>query len=209
MWGQGMLEKEIVLRFTWESVVRVLCLSPLGAILCWLLLYLPWGSANAPAWVQAVGSIAAIFAAWVIPYLHELARARKQKKDLLASVGWLAFRVKNSFDHMADVIDKSKPGARDGWLFFSQPISWVIHRDAAREFSVTSFTSDEIALLLSLRSITEFGVLCAETLETWDFDDSPHLAHDFPHNKGIEFHRPQIEWVLGRLLPDSAPVPHK
>jgi hypothetical protein len=170
---------------------------------------LPWGSANAPAWVQAVGSIAAIIAAWLIPYQHEQMRVRKQKEDLLASVGWLAFRVKNSFDHMEDVIGRSEPGARDRWLFLSQPISWIIHRDAAREFPLAGFTSDEIAFLLSLRSITEFGVSCAETLKTWDFHSSPHLAHDFPYNEGIVFHRSQIDWVLRNLLPDSASVPHK
>lgn len=201
-----MLEREIVLRFTLASVVRVLCLSPAVVILFWLLLYLPWGSANAPAWVQAVGSIAAIIAAWLIPYKHEQMRARKQKEDLLASVGWLALRVKNSFDSMANVIGRSESYARDRWLFTSQPKSWVIHRDAAREFPLMGFTSDEIALLLSLRAVTEFGVSCAETLRTWDFDDSPHLDRDFPHNKGIEFHRPQIEWVLSHLLPD---VPHQ
>ena len=208
-WGHGMLEKEIIIRFTWASVVRVLCLSPVVVIPICLLFYLPWGSVNAPAWVQAVGSITAIFAAWVIPYLHEQIRARKQKKDLLASVGWLALRVKNSFDHMASAIARSEAVDRDGWLFSSQPISWMVHRDAAREFSLTGFTSDEIALLLSLRSITEFGVVCAETLRTWDFDDSPHLDQDFPHNKGIVFHRPQINWVLSRLMPDFTPAPHK
>ncbi|KZN16193.1 MULTISPECIES: hypothetical protein [Pseudomonas] len=201
-----MLEREIVIRFTWASVVRALCLSPAVVIPLCLLLYLPWGSANAPAWVQAVGSIAAIIAAWLIPYQHEQMRARKQKEDLLASVAWLAFRVKNSFDHMAGVIDRSEPDDRNRWLFLSQPNSWVIHRDAAREFPLTGFTSDEIALLLSLRSITEFGVSCAETLRTWDFDHSPHLAHDFPHNEGIVFHRPQIDWVLRQLSRD---VPHQ
>jgi len=201
-----MLEREIVIRFTWASVVRVLCLSPAVVVPICLLLYLPWGSENAPAWVQAVGSIAAIIAAWLIPYQHEQMRARKQKEDLLTSVAWLALRVKNSFDHMADVIGRSESDARDRWLFLSQPNKWAIHRDAAREFRLTGFTSDEIAWLLSLRSITEFGVSCAKTLRTWDFDERPHLAHDFPHNDGIIFHRSEIDWVLLQLPLD---VPHQ
>lgn len=179
-------------------------MSPAVVVPFCLLLYVPWGSANTPAWVQAVGSIAAIIAAGLIPYQHEQVRTRKQKEDLLASVAWLALRVKNSFDHMADVIGRSESRARDNWLFLAQPNNWVIHRDAAREFPLTGFTRDEIALLLSLRSITEFGASCAETLRAWDFDDSPHLAHDFPHNEGIVFHRPQIDWVL-RNLSRNAP----
>lgn len=201
-----MLEREIVIRFTWASVVKVLFFSPVVVAPICLLLYLPWGSEKAPAWVQAVGSIAAIIAAWLIPYKHEQMRARKQKEDLRTSVAWLALRVKNSFDHMAGVIRKSEPEERDRWLFLSQPNSWVIHRDAAREFPLTAFTRDEIALLLALRSITEFGLMCAEALRSWDFDDSPHLAHAFPHNGGVVFHGSQIEWVVSNLSLDA---PHK
>ena len=190
---------EIVIRFNWVTVVKVLFISPAVVVPICLLLYLPWDSPNAPAWVQAVGSIAAIIAAWLIPYQHEQMRVRKQKEDLLASVAWLALRVKNSFDHMAGVIQRSEPEARDGWLFLSEPSDWVIHRDAAREFPLVGFTRDEISWLLSLRSVTEFGLLCAETLKAWDFEDSPDLAQDFPHNDGIVFHRPQIDWVLGQL----------
>src|SRR5471032_776952 len=98
-WEQGMLEREIIIRFTGISVVKALFLSPIVVVPVCLLLYLPWDSPNAPAWVQAVGSIAAIIAAWLIPYQHEQMRIRKQKEDLIASVAWLALRVKNSFDH--------------------------------------------------------------------------------------------------------------
>lgn len=203
-WEQGMLGTEIVIRFRWVSVAKVLLFSPAVAVPICLLFYLPWESANAPAWVQAIGSIAAIIAAWLIPYQHEKMRVRKQKEDLLASVAWLALRVKNSFDHMVGVIQKSEPKARDRWLFLSQPSDWAIHRDAAREFPLVGFTRDEISWLLCIRSVTEFGLLCAEDLRTWDFDNRPDLTQDFPHNDGITFHGSQITWALGQL-PLGAP----
>lgn len=91
-WEQGMLGTKIVIRLTWVSVAKVLFLSPAVALPIYLLFYLPWDSPNASAWVQAIGYIAAIIAAiiaaWLIPYQHEKMRVRKQKEDLLASVGW-------------------------------------------------------------------------------------------------------------------------
>ncbi|WP_055135005.1 hypothetical protein [Pseudomonas corrugata] len=194
-----MLQKEIVIRFTGAGVLRFLFLSPVVLIPSYLVFSLPWESSNAPAWVQAVGSIAAIIAAWMIPHRHEQMRIRKQKEDLLASVSWLALRVKNSFEHMAGVIGESKAGPRDRWLFLSGPLCWTVDRNAAQEFPITGFTHDEISWLLSLRAITEFGTSCAEALARWDFAAAPDLSKDFPYYEGIEFHRPHIEWVLKQL----------
>lgn len=112
--------------------------------------------------------------------------------------------MKNSFDHMVGVIQKSEPKARDRWLFLSQPSDWAIHRDAAREFPLVGFTRDEISWFLCIRSVTEFGLLCAEDLRTWDFDNRPDLTQDFPHNDGIAFHGSQINWAFGQL-PLGAP----
>jgi hypothetical protein len=190
-------------------VLTYFLLYPVLLVLAGLMFLVPWSSSNTPAWVQAIGSIAAILAAWQIPYQHERLRAKQQKEDLLASVSWLALRVKNSFDHMADVINKSDVDARDRWVFLASPLDWAIHRDAAREFPLTGFTYDEISWLLSLRAITEFGVLCANSLRDWNFEARPNLDKDFPYNDGIEFHRPQIEWVLKqlplRVSPKSSP----
>jgi len=194
-----MLRGKITISFSWLTVMKVFFFHPLLWFRLYLFFFLPWSSPNAPAWVQAVGSIAAIVAAWLIPYQHEQIRIRKQKEDLLASVAWLALRVKNSFDHMKEVIHRSEPRARDRWLFLSQPIDWAIHRDAAREFPLTGFTRDEISWLLALRSVTEFGLICAESLRVWDFDDNPNLAENFPHNEGIEYHLHQIQWVVREI----------
>lgn len=191
-----MLQREFVIKSSRPAVLKLFLFSPALLLTGSLLFYVPWSSPNAPAWVQAVGSIAAIIAAWLIPYQLERARARKQKAELLASVGWLALRVKNSFDHMASVVKQSDPAALRRWLFLSSPFEWSIHRDAAREFPLAGFTRDEISWLLSLRSITEFGLTCSEALRTWDFEIDPNLARNFPLNDGIKFHQPHIEWVM-------------
>lgn len=191
-----MLQTEFVTKSSRPAVLKLFLFSPALLLIGSLLFYVPWSSPNAPAWVQAVGSIAAIIAAWLIPYQLERARARKQKAELVASVGWLALRVKNSFDHMASVVKQSDPAALRRWLFLSSPLDWSIHRDAAREFPLTGFTRDEISWLLSLRSITEFGLTCSETLSAWDFETDPNLAENFPLNDEIKFHHPQIEWVM-------------
>jgi len=191
-----MLQREFVIKSSRPAVLKLFLFSPALLLIGSLLFYVPWSSPNAPAWVQAVGSIAAIIAAWLIPYQLERARARKQKAELVASVGWLALRVKNCFDHMASVVKQSDPAALRRWLFLSSPLEWSIHRNAAREFPLAGFTRDEISWLLSLRSITEFGLTCSETLSAWDFETDPNLAENFPLKDGIKFHHPHIEWVM-------------
>lgn len=60
-----MFSKEFVIRFTLADIVKLLLLSPIAVLLFYGVISLPWGSANAPAWVQALGSIGAILvAAW-------------------------------------------------------------------------------------------------------------------------------------------------
>lgn len=200
-----MLQRKRLIESTHAGMLKFIVLFPVLLLLAGWLYCLPWASPNAPAWVQAVGSIGAILAAWQIPYQHERLRVKRQKADLLASVSWLALRVKNSFDHMAGVINKSDVEARNRWLFLAAPLDWKIHRDAAREFPLSGFTHDEISWLLSLRSATEFGALCGEALSSWDFEARPDLEENFPYHDGIEFHRPQVDWVLKQLTHRVSP----
>jgi len=89
-----MLQREFFIKSSSPSGLKVLLFLPAMLLAASLLFYMPWSSPNAPAWVKAVGSIVAIFPAWLIPHQLERARLRKQKSELLASVGWLALRVK-------------------------------------------------------------------------------------------------------------------
>lgn len=61
-----MFDREFHIRFTLADVGKALCFSPVLLVLVYLVICLPWGSKDAPSWVQAVGSIGAILAAiWI------------------------------------------------------------------------------------------------------------------------------------------------
>lgn len=60
----------------------LLLASPLTAVLVWWAFSWPWGSANAPAWVQAVGSIAAILASvWIANAKDERDEKRRRLEE--------------------------------------------------------------------------------------------------------------------------------
>lgn len=74
-----MLDKEFHIRFTLSDVGKALCFSPVVVVLLYLLICLPWGSNNAAAWVQAVGSVLAILVAIYISHQERL-RLEKERK---------------------------------------------------------------------------------------------------------------------------------
>jgi hypothetical protein len=80
-----------------------LLLSPLGILLAFGVYKLPWSDSNAPAWVQAVGSIAAIFAAiWIANIqerqreAQEKARARQDAEKIASLASFIGARVLNA-----------------------------------------------------------------------------------------------------------------
>lgn len=81
-----MLDKEICIRLKPGDWVKRTWFWPAMAIilfaLTWVLIYAPWSSDGAPAWVQAVGSVAAIFVAIAIASAQR--RADRLKAQQLA-----------------------------------------------------------------------------------------------------------------------------
>lgn len=75
-----MLGREFHIRFTLSDLGKALCFSPVLIVLIYLLICLPWSSANAPAWVQALGSVGAILIAWFIGQ-QQLERERQRTQD--------------------------------------------------------------------------------------------------------------------------------
>ena len=75
---KGILDRVVTVTFTWRTAVLVGLLSPATVVLLWIL---PWDSASAPAWVQAIGSIAAIAAAVMIANHQHVVAERKLKED--------------------------------------------------------------------------------------------------------------------------------
>lgn len=198
-----MLPDEIPIKFTLRP--KQLLVTPIAVLLVFWFFHLPWGEESAPAWVQAIGSIAAIFAAWMIPFLHEQARIKRESAELFESAGWLAFRVSNSLEHMADVIRcaeiEANPAAVvDRWRFLGQRNGWLLDVKAADDFPIGKFTGSDISYLLGIRGAAAFGLECAEVLDRWDFEQARAQGKEFPLRDRMVFHKSQIDWVLSNTL---------
>ncbi|MHB0842923.1 hypothetical protein ACYCGP_08785 [Stutzerimonas nitrititolerans] len=73
------MQKGLRVSFTLQpkTLLIGLFLSPLMVLLIYSILLLPWSSPNAPAWVQAIGSISAILVAIAVPAFQR----RQDQKD--------------------------------------------------------------------------------------------------------------------------------
>ncbi len=61
-----MFDREFHIHFTLADIGKALCFSPIVVGLVYTVVCMPWSSDAAPAWVQAIGSIAAVGAAiWI------------------------------------------------------------------------------------------------------------------------------------------------
>lgn len=195
-----MFDREFQIRFTFADLVKLIFFSPLVVVPFIGVMFLPWDSQVAPSWVQAIGSILAIFAAWYIPFSHEQRRLERERVDIFETAGWLALRISNSLDHMAEVISKSNPEDVKRWKFLGQPGDWAVHLKATSELPLVAFRGEEIAYLLALRSTAQFGVECAEIVAGWNFKSFPDMKSNFPFNDRMTFHQSEIEWVMKHTL---------
>lgn len=76
-----MFNKEYIIRIKWADIAKGLAVSPFAVVLLFGLIYLPWDSPSAPAWVQAIGSIGAILGAYVIANRqHQVAEQRLENE---------------------------------------------------------------------------------------------------------------------------------
>lgn len=103
-----MLDKEFHIRFTLADVGKLLCFSPVVVVLAYVVICLPWNSVNAPAWVQAIGSIAAIVVAVMIANHQQVVAMRRSKAEerqrAAGHAGRLAFLVLEIERVMSDVV---------------------------------------------------------------------------------------------------------
>ncbi|MGF0333494.1 hypothetical protein [Ectopseudomonas toyotomiensis] len=99
--GIGMLDREFHVRFTLGDLAKWLFFSPIVVGVAYLLYCLPWGNADAPAWVQAVGSVVAIGVAVWVANAHTAFQV-KQVKDREAQVLRLALSLSR---HAAELIE--------------------------------------------------------------------------------------------------------
>ncbi|SDF23447.1 hypothetical protein [Phytopseudomonas seleniipraecipitans] len=161
--------------------------------------YAPWGADAAPAWVQAVGSVAAIIAAWLIPQLHDHHREKKNREDVIASIHWVAVMGKNNLQALIGVIERSEVGYLKFWKSTSSGADFKILLDAANAVPLTTFSGSDISYVINLRQALSFGDECAEVLRNWTDGEAPLLAGAFPKINNLTHHAHQIDWVLEQL----------
>jgi len=75
----GMLPDEIKISFTINP--KLWLVSPLAVAVFIGMFYLPWGAESAPAWAQAIGSVGAIVAAFLIANHQHKAEERTRRAD--------------------------------------------------------------------------------------------------------------------------------
>lgn len=91
-----MFNRKFVIRFTLGDILKGIVCSPVLIIIVAGIICLPWESANAPAWVQAIGSVLAIVVAvWVAQHQAEshLTATRAQNVDLVKKLSIILKRV--------------------------------------------------------------------------------------------------------------------
>ncbi|XXF10169.1 hypothetical protein J3Q00_07405 [Pseudomonas sp. D2-3] len=164
---------------------------------------LPWGSTEAPAWVQAVGSVVAIFAAWLIPHYHEAARLRRIKNDMYDSAGWLAIRIGGDLGYISGSLDRARlePNEEEvfkAWRDRGALTSSEIHNKAAAELPIEHFSGEDISILFAIRDAAGFAEECSRVLYEWDFKRHPLISEAFPLYDRLSYHLTQISWATRR-----------
>jgi len=189
----------------WRWAREHLTITVPGVVLIFAATYIMMLAVNAgevgAAWVQAIGSVAAILAAWMIPHLHERARLRKVQNDIYDSAGWLALRIRNELTAMQNVLDRAVEEADPAesvviWRTVGGVAECSIHKQAADELPISAFCGVDISYLMAIRAAAGFGVECSEVLSGWDFEAVPDITNHFPLYGRLAFHLNRIEWAM-------------
>ncbi|EPV8688732.1 TPA: hypothetical protein ACXI2A_001523 [Pseudomonas aeruginosa] len=188
-------------RFSWVifgyTVVSIFLLSPLigwvasSADLAW-----QWiRSEGAPAWIQAVGSIAAIMAAWFIPYRQELIRKKNQRIADLDTLNWISLRMRNQLQHMREVLDD--PGLYfEFWQECGAFESWGVHKSTVDTFQTGNLCGDDVVLLLNLREVAVGGLKLAERIQFEYFENNERFIDASRHLQQIDHLWHQADFVF-------------
>ena len=93
-----MIDKEFVIRFTLSDLGKGIIFSPILIILIASLMCLPWGNTNAPAWVQAIGSVLAIIVAVWVAQLQASGQKRTIQAQNIEFAKKLSIILKQAFE---------------------------------------------------------------------------------------------------------------
>lgn len=128
------------------------------------------------AWVQAIGSIAAIIAAWVIPYRHELAKETRQRHGVIESVGALGTRQAMLLQRLVLLMISPQVHANCDWE--KEMTEWKVHHDVVEAIPPEVMIGFDISYLIYLREGAKFGLSAVEQASKWDlaYFDEPDMS---------------------------------
>jgi|GEM_PF-6367717 len=101
------------------------------------------------AWVQAVFSIVAIIAAASFPVLHEKARERRERRDVLVTLKSLALPLKDHLEKMQRAFEL--PSFRGRWVSGEGPKELLVMKQTLLEIPASMFVGFELSLLAEIR----------------------------------------------------------
>lgn len=114
------------------------------------------------SWVQAVGSIAAIMAAWAIPYFHEQSKEKRARKHLIENLLHVA--------RMQLALQKRVHSALDGtgdfyrWTGGTGSTELAINTKLLSELPASAFTGMDMSYLSGLRFAASSAVSLGNSL---------------------------------------------
>jgi hypothetical protein len=186
--------KGITITITWERARNVALLSPLAIIPAIALFYLPWNSPSAPAWVQAIGSVGAIIAAWFVPLQHRKRMEMEKHENQILLIGVLAERVKTALINARLIVND--PTFFVTWETMNGPLTCTSLKDAVYSLRLDGLKPHEFAWLYTTRKVAAFSAFYADCLAQEKYKGGSL------HNIGVKeltVHLHHINWVLDEL----------
>jgi len=165
-------------------------------------------SSEVASWVQAVGSIFAIWGAFQISHRQQKAQERKAEvesreryKRLKSTYTKLAYNQHKYLSGLCKLLDNTLPGS-DGsgireYLSRGKGLRWGPHIEALKEFSIVDLEQIEIYSLIELKVGAEYARFTCEKLTAKGLSGIDFI----PDIEQLEFHRDEAKVaydLLGR-----------
>lgn len=142
-----MLPKEFVFTIRPRNLVGTLLVSPLAVLVAWWIFNWPWESPNAPAWVQAVGSIAAILVSVWIANAKDRRDEEKAKEKIALLQSAVSDTAATTHYFAVDLLDRLQNLERLGAVDWSQVNrSCAGYYEQLDKFCPTDFHDEQAAI---------------------------------------------------------------
>jgi len=142
----------------------------------WALVYAPWGSESAPAWVQAIGSVLAIIGAVCLPIIHSQHTAKEAEAKV---IGQLRIICEDCYEQMwALTALFSVPGkdcsSISAYLSNGRDKDWLPIKKAVSGFNITDIPPEHIKAFSTLQLAIEQSTFVLSQLRAWVDEGSSH-----------------------------------